>query len=233
MTAWMRGIRLDQAAFAARFFGRAADDPVVKHLHSAILGAATATNHENIREASGKVAEAIKVVGVSQWPRFVADAAERVRDPATMAAVEESRKPPEPGRDAIQSVYPVEALLGIGFAGVAGGALAAARALGGTVARQIFPDRSSLSLKASPAKPLEIPKGIAKDPSAASVVDKLSRYLLNPDHPGGEPKAKWFQQALGFTRENSDALAKQMVFDEARSLSDLSLSRNYLKVIPI
>jgi hypothetical protein len=48
----------------------------------------------------------------------------------------------------------------------------------------------------------------------ASVADKLERYLLNPDHPVGGPKAKWFQEALGFTKENAADLAKQIKFDE-------------------
>jgi hypothetical protein len=46
-----------------------------------------------------------------------------------------------------------------------------------------------------------------------SVVDKLNRYLLNPDHPEGGSKAMWFERALGYTRNNSYALAKQIVFN--------------------
>jgi RHS repeat-associated protein len=49
--------------------------------------------------------------------------------------------------------------------------------------------------------------------TAASVVDKLNRYLLNPDHPVGGSKAAWFEKALGFTRANLQDLAKQIVFD--------------------
>jgi hypothetical protein len=62
-------------------------------------------------------------------------------------------------------------------------------------------------------------KGVASvtDASAASVLDKLNRYLLNPDHVSGDPKANWFKQALGFTRKNIADLAKQMVFDESGS----------------
>jgi len=54
--------------------------------------------------------------------------------------------------------------------------------------------------------------------SASSVADKLNRYLLDPDHVSGGPKAKWFEQALGFTRENVEDLAKQLVFDESRAV---------------
>jgi RHS repeat-associated protein len=51
--------------------------------------------------------------------------------------------------------------------------------------------------------------------SAGSVVDKLQRYLLNPDHLTGGAKAKWFEQALGFTRKNLPDLARQVVFDKS------------------
>ena len=54
--------------------------------------------------------------------------------------------------------------------------------------------------------------------SAASVADKLERYLLNPDHPIGSEKARWFQEALGFTRENAADLAKQLVFNDSRAV---------------
>ena len=48
--------------------------------------------------------------------------------------------------------------------------------------------------------------------------DKLARYLLNPEHPIGGPKAKWFEEALGFTRSNADDLAKQLTFDPAKAI---------------
>lgn len=54
--------------------------------------------------------------------------------------------------------------------------------------------------------------------TALSVADKLNRYLLNPDHPVGGPKARWFQQALGFTRANMAELAKQIVFDQSKAV---------------
>lgn len=40
MTAWIQGTRLDQVTFAARFFGRSADDLVARDLHTSALGAA-------------------------------------------------------------------------------------------------------------------------------------------------------------------------------------------------
>jgi len=58
----------------------------------------------------------------------------------------------------------------------------------------------------------------AAEESAASVADKLDRYLLNPEHEVGGPKADWFRQALGFTRENAADLAKQLVFNASQAV---------------
>ncbi len=218
MSAWMRGTRLDQATFADRFFGRSADDHVVRILHSAALDAATATSQADIREAAGKLAEAMQAVGLYQWPSFVADAEERARNPATVAAIEKSRQPPDPGKDAIRPVYPVETLLGIGAAAVAGGVAAAARVVVGAIARQALTNKSSSPPKIKSANELVVVAPSVKSESAASVYDKLSRYLLNADHPIGKSKAMWFRQALGFTRENIDDLAKQLVFDESKAV---------------
>ena len=140
MTAWMRGTALNQAAFAGRFFGRGADDPVVRDLHDAALRTATATSHDDLREAAGKLARAMEAVGIQRWPGFVADAAQRARDPATQAAIGKSRQPPDPARDAIRPVYPLETLAGIGAAGLIGGAAAALRSAGGAALRQILPE---------------------------------------------------------------------------------------------
>lgn len=51
------------------------------------------------------------------------------------------------------------------------------------------------------------------DLTALSVQEKLARYLLNADHPLGKEKARWFREALGFTRSNASELARQIVFD--------------------
>jgi len=61
-------------------------------------------------------------------------------------------------------------------------------------------------------------KVAAKGGTQLSVEDKLARYLLNPEHPIGGPKAKWFEQALGFTRSNADDLAKQLTFDPGKAV---------------
>ncbi|CAN5720292.1 hypothetical protein BH10ACT9_BH10ACT9_43990 [soil metagenome] len=71
--------------------------------------------------------------------------------------------------------------------------------------------------------------------SQASVHDKLERYLLNVDHPVGGPKAKWFEQALGFTRGNADDLARQIVFDPAKAVETgvTQYGTKFNQVVPI
>ena len=71
MTAWFGGARLSDAAFADRFFGRAADDPVAEKLHRAALDVGLATSHAELREAAEKVADAMKTIGLDNWPRFL------------------------------------------------------------------------------------------------------------------------------------------------------------------
>lgn len=104
MTAWLRATALNQAAFASRLLGRNADDPVSRDLHSAALRAGTATSHDDLREASGKLARAMEAVGIDRWPHLVADAQQRARDPATQDAIERSsRRGPRPGRSRLEA----------------------------------------------------------------------------------------------------------------------------------
>jgi hypothetical protein len=239
MTAWVRGSKMDAGAFASHFFGRAADDPVVATLRAAVSEASFATTQAHLAKASGDLAEVMKAVGLDRWPRFVADAQARARDPATVAAIEKSLQPPDLKRNVITPVYPVEKALAVtaaaatgGVAGLVGGV---ARAIGGAVAGKILGDKPAPPATAPPSplapekevvpeKPAEgtkrflMPKAASNDPSAASVLDKLYRYTLNPDHADGKDKADWFRRALGFTRANISDLAKQIVFDESRAI---------------
>jgi hypothetical protein len=41
---------------------------------------------------------------------------------------------------------------------------------------------------------------------------------LNPEHPEGGTKAQFFERALGYTKENPDGLAKQLVFDQEKAI---------------
>lgn len=143
MAAWFQGSRLDTVAFASHLFGRSANDPVAELLHGAVIGADLAMNHAEMRDAAAKVADAMVAVGLDRWPRFVSGAQARAHDPVTIAASEQSRRPLNPEGDGIRPVYPLEALLGIGGVGLAGGFGAAARAAGAALLRQARPSRSS------------------------------------------------------------------------------------------
>lgn len=52
-----------------------------------------------------------------------------------------------------------------------------------------------------------------------TVRDKLNNYLLEETHPVGGTKAKWFREALGFTKKNWEKLAKQIVFDATKAVA--------------
>ena len=143
MTAWIGGTRLSNAEFADRFFGRAANDPIAEKLHDAALDVGLATGHTELRDAAEKVADAMKAIGLDSWPSFLADAQDRARDPGTVAAVEKSRRPPDPAKDAIRPVYPIETAIGIGAAGIVGGGAAVIRAAGGALLRRVLPKAGS------------------------------------------------------------------------------------------
>lgn len=68
-----------------------------------------------------------------------------------------------------------------------------------------------------------------------SVTVKLERYLLNAEHVDGASKAKWFEKALGFTKENAGDLAKQIVFDPNKAVKTATteFGTKYNQVIPI
>jgi RHS repeat-associated protein len=56
-----------------------------------------------------------------------------------------------------------------------------------------------------------------------SVHKKLNDYVLNKEHPGdGATKAKWFESALGFTKENMGDLVKQILFDESKAVKTVA-----------
>ena len=78
MTAWSANV--SDGDFAARFFGRAADDPAVEKLRGAALDIRSASTHAELRDAAEKVAGAIRTIGLDRWPRFLADAQARAGD---------------------------------------------------------------------------------------------------------------------------------------------------------
>ena len=61
--------------------------------------------------------------------------------------------------------------------------------------------------------------GVKNSPETqASVDSKLTNYLLAKDHLHGGSKAEWFDKALGFNKENSGELAKQVVFEPSKAV---------------
>jgi hypothetical protein len=64
----------------------------------------------------------------------------------------------------------------------------------------------------------EITEYATKTQTQFSVENKLTRYLLNMEHPVGGAKANWFEKALGFTKDNMGELAKQIVFDPKKAV---------------
>jgi hypothetical protein len=93
MTAWTRGSHLGAEEFAERFFGYAAEELLLEKLHSAALDVVLAISHSELREAADKVAAVMQAIGLDRWPRVLADAQQRARDPATVAAIERLRGP--------------------------------------------------------------------------------------------------------------------------------------------
>jgi hypothetical protein len=123
----------------------------------AALDVRFATSQAELREAAEKIASAMQAIGLDRWPRFLADAQDRARDPATVAAATRSRQPRDPTPDAIRPVYPLETLLGVGAVGVAGGAVAVARAagraIGGAIVKQVLPKRPIPTMRITPDRP--------------------------------------------------------------------------------
>jgi hypothetical protein len=207
MTAWNRGTKLGDGEFADRFFRRTKDDPIAEKLHSAALDVGLATSHAELRQAAEKVASAIQAVGLDRWPRFLADAQDRARKPSTVAALERSKQPPDPSRDAIRPVYPVETMLGIAATGIAGGSMATVRAMGVAILKQMLPNRPSL-----PATTGEIlmpggqPVGIVEPGARQSIrtvsppdFQELESKLLDGAKPGNKPNypGSWYQRPDG------------------------------------
>lgn len=54
----------------------------------------------------------------------------------------------------------------------------------------------------------------------SNLKDKIANYLLDPTKPENKGKTEWFKQALGFTQENWNGLAKQIVFDPKKAVFD-------------
>ena len=182
MTAWVYGGALNQADFAERFLGRSGDDPVAGQLRAAASGAAFAKSHADLGEAASRLAKAMQAIGLDRWQRFLVDAQHRANDPATISAVNKSRQPTDLGSkdDSIRPVYPVEALAAAAVAGIAAGGAAIVRSIGGTLLRQVMPERGpGANTRSQPQKP----ENAAKPPST-NVADRTAPNGQRPSSPG-------------------------------------------------
>ena len=77
MHGWVRGLLLDRAEFAKRYFGRGVSDPMVDHLWQAAKFAATARNEQELWAGTEHLAAAMQAEGLDRWRRFMANAQQR------------------------------------------------------------------------------------------------------------------------------------------------------------
>ena len=213
---WGRGTRMDMASFAEHFFGRSARDPVAARLHDAAMTANLAQSHAELREAADDLTAAQQMVGLDRWNAFLVDAAQRASDPATIAALEANERPPDPRKDAITPVYPLEAVLGIGAVGLAKGAAVGLRAAGGAILRQMKPSGPNRDVDLLPkASKVRMPP------------EKVTEYALNPSNLKGGDKARVFESALGFNRGNVAGLVSQIRIGVIRNRAILGRADEY------
>lgn len=203
----------DVAAKACSLYAQAIDDAHSKILHEMLVLGATVAVSELLAAIlvplSGGISEAVsKVVDVSRLIATGARIAEIIRE--FIAAAELSALPAVSAAGAA-----ARSLLQLGPLLAARPLIFGAEAAG----------RGGKAVEGAEAARL----------SQESIRKKLQDYLLNPDHPAGGPKAKWFDQALGFTRENAGDLQRQIVFDQSKAVETgiTQYGTKYNEVIPI
>ena len=110
-----------------------------------------------------------------------------------------------------------------------------ASAAGDAYAMQASSTSPLLSGGGAPAAEGALGVAARVEATEASVADKLSRYLLNPEHPVGGPKAAWFDQALGFNQSNAGQLGSQIMFDAESAVQTgvTQYGAKFNQVIPI
>jgi hypothetical protein len=210
----MRGVAdgCDEAAKACSTYGKAIDDAHSKILHEmVVLGATVAVT---------EIVAAILVpltVGISEAVSKVVDVSRLAATGTRIATI-------------IREFRVAAELSGLPAVSAAGAAARSISELGPLLAA-----RPTIFAAQTAGRGGAIEGAEALRLSQQSVDDKLLRYLLNPDHEVGGPKAKWFEQALGFTRENAQDLAKQIVFDQSRAVETAvtQYGTKYNQVIPI
>jgi hypothetical protein len=77
MTAWMSARSLSQAAFGEYFADPSTSSAAIKKLRAVAEGAATATTHDDLADASADLAGAMRDVGLERWSWLLNDGAKR------------------------------------------------------------------------------------------------------------------------------------------------------------
>ena len=77
MTAWIGARSLSDATFAAKLTHPATGSAAIGKLRAAVEGVRTATTHQDLAEASVQLAGAMQDIGLTKWPGFLEEAAQR------------------------------------------------------------------------------------------------------------------------------------------------------------
>ncbi len=77
MAAWIAARSLSRAEFERRFVGSMVSDAAIDSLRASAEAVRTATTHHDLGVASTHLASAMQGIGLSRWPGFLRDAADR------------------------------------------------------------------------------------------------------------------------------------------------------------
>jgi hypothetical protein len=210
----MRGVAdgCDEAAKACSTYAQAIDDAHSKIIHEmVVLGATVAVT---------EIVAAILVpltVGISEAVSKVVDVSRLVATGSRIATI-------------IREFRLAAELSGLPAVSAAGAAARSISELGPLLAA-----RPTIFAAETAGRGGAVEGAEALRLSEDSIKRKVDGYLLNPEHVKGGPKADWFNQALGLTRENAAELERQIVFDLGRAVQTgvTQFGTTYNQVIPI
>ncbi len=208
---WAGGARLPASPFRETLFGKDFAPRPAEDLQTTVQRLIFARKVAAEQAAGADLAAAVRGIGVAKWQHFLEAAQDRVKvlqmreeylhlkaqfdaAQAAKAAAPPPGPKPDGSGDRITPVYPVETALGIGAAGVAEGAVGAARSVGGAILRQVMPEISPPSVSSGETG-LDIPPPPTppSNPVAAPQhAGKLTRGQAFPNRrlprdPGGKP----------------------------------------------
>ncbi len=194
---WAGGAHLPPGPFRETLFGKDFAPRPAEDLQTTVQRLIFARTVAAEQAAGEDLAAAVRGIGVAKWQDFLERAQDRVETlqlrekilglkaqletSKAAAAAKASAPPPGPkpdgSGDRIKPVYPVETALGIGAAGVAEGAVAAAEAVGGAILRQIGHGAEAHSPNIAPIPPETLPQGLTRPQQGA--VTKIDNIIKN------------------------------------------------------